>query len=195
MAPRTVATRTARLTDAGAIATIYNQGIGERVATFETRERDAEERRAWLREHDERHPVIVAEAEDGEVVGWASISAYSQRECYSGVGEATVYVRRDRRGEGVGRALMASLVQRARSAMYWKLIARIFVANVASRGFFEQFGFREVGVLEKHGKLDGRWIDVVEVERLISENICDRPSKRVRRQRQSSGGRTRGYRS
>lgn len=164
-------TRPARLKDAGAIARIYNQGIEERIATFETKERNARERRAWIEEHDERHPVIVAEAENGEIVGWASISVYSQRACYSGVGEATVYVRRDMRGRGVGRELLVSLIDRARSAGYWKLIGRVFVTNAPSRHLLEQIGFREVGVLEKHSKLDGEWIDVVEVERVIPENI------------------------
>lgn len=171
MPSSSVSIRAARLTDAVAIAAIYNQGIEERIATFETQESDAEERREWLREHDERHPVIVAEAGEGQVVGWASISAYSQRECYSGVGEATVYVRRDMRGKGVGGKLLTALLDRARVDGYWKLLGRIFVANANSRRLFEGLGFREVGVLKKHSKLDGRRIDVVEIECLIPENI------------------------
>lgn len=171
MVRSTVKVRAARLEDAGAIAAVYNQGIQERVATFETEMRDADERARWFAEHDRRHPIVVAESRDGQVVGWASISAYSQRECYSGVGEVTLYVRRGSRGKGVGRRLLADLVTRARDAGYWKLFGRIFVTNMASRHLFERLGFREVGVLEKHGKLDGRWIDLVEVERVIDENI------------------------
>ncbi|HXW36911.1 MAG TPA: arsinothricin resistance N-acetyltransferase ArsN1 family A [Nitrososphaerales archaeon] len=163
--------RAARLSDAVAIAVIYNQGIEERIATFETKERDAEERREWLMGHDDKHPVLVAEGEEGQAVGWASISAYGQRECYSGIGEVTVYVRRDMRGKGIGSELLAALVDRARIVGYWKLLGRIFVTNASSRRVFEAMGFREVGILEKHSKMDGRWIDVVEVEYLIRENV------------------------
>lgn len=162
--------REARSADAGALALIYNQGIDDRVATFETVKRTQEERKKWLAGHDRKHPVIVAYT-GKEVIGWASISLYSQRECYSGIGEFSVYVRRDRRGTGVGEKLLGSLIKRARKEGYWKLIGRVFIQNVASRGLTERFGFREIGLLEKHAKLDGRWIDVVELEKLINENI------------------------
>lgn len=163
--------RAALPADADAIAVIYNQGIEDRVATFETEKHDGEERRRWLREHDQRHPVIVAESATGKVVGWASISPLSPRSCYSGVGEFSVYVRRDSRGAGVGVKLLESLIERATALGYWKLIGRIFSFNEASRHLSKRHGFREVGVLEKHSKLEGRWVDVVEVERLIPENI------------------------
>jgi phosphinothricin acetyltransferase len=153
------------------IAAIYNQGIEDRIATFETEMRDGDERRRWLDEHDSRHPVVVAVDDAGEVVGWGSISAISPRACYSGVGEYSVYVRRESRGRGVGKMLLEALLDRARAEGYWKLIGRMFSFNDGSRRLAMLYGFREVGVLEKHGKLDGRWLDVVEVERLIPENL------------------------
>jgi L-amino acid N-acyltransferase YncA len=164
------AIREARPADVGALALIYNQGMNDRIATFETEKRNREERRSWLADHDENHPVIVA-CSGRQVIGWASISPYSQRKCYSGVGEFSVYVRRDKRGSGVGAKLLESLIERARLVGYWKLIGRIFIHNIASRRITERYGFREVGILEKHAKLDGRWLDVVEVEKLIYENI------------------------
>ena len=94
--------RAAVADDADAIAVIYNQGIEDRVATLETELRDRDERRKWLRKHGKKHPAIVAEAKGRGVVGWASISHISHRSCYSGVGEFSVYVRRDTRGAGVG---------------------------------------------------------------------------------------------
>ena len=157
--------------DAEAIAHIYNEGIEDRIATFETETRDAGERRRWLAEHDSKHPVLVAEDREGRVVGWASISPISQRGCYSGVGEYSVYVRRDSRGGGVGVELLGALIDRAEGLGYWKLIGRTFTFNEGSRKLAKRFGFREVGVLEKHGKLDDRWLDVVELERLIPENL------------------------
>lgn len=163
--------RRARLSDAGEIAAIYNEGIDDRIATFETENRDAEDRARWLREHGREHPVIVAEDPDGKLAGWASVSAISERRCYSGVGEYSVYVRRDRRGAGVGKLLLGSLLKAASDAGYWKLIGRMFSFNEGSIRLSELMEFRRVGVLEKHGKLDGKWLDVVEVEKLIPGNL------------------------
>ena len=156
--------------DSEALAEIYNQGIEDRIATFEADQKTADERRHWLSQHDRRHPVLVAE-EGGEVVAWASLSAYSQRPCYSGVGDFSIYVRRDLRGKGLGTKLIRSIIEEADSLGYWKIISRIFTFNEASRRLCSKMGFREVGILEKHGKLDGEWIDVVEVERLIPGNL------------------------
>jgi L-amino acid N-acyltransferase YncA len=164
--------RDATSEDAQGLALVYNQGIEDKIATFETGSRDAEERRGWLKTHDKGHPVLVAvRPPDGDVLGWAAITPISERPCYSGVGEYSVYVRRDSRGLGVGSSLLKALVARAKVEGYWKLIGRMFTFNEGSRRLSKRFGFREVGILEKHGKLDGKWIDVLEIERLIPENI------------------------
>ena len=155
--------------DAAAIAAIYNRAIEQRIATFETELRSAEERRRWLQEHREGQPVLVAEL-DGQVVGGASVSTYRPRPCYSGVGEFSVYIADGLRGKGIGRALLGALIDAARAAGYWKLLSRVFPFNRASLALCQACGFREVGVYEKHGRLDGRWLDVVIVERLIPEN-------------------------
>lgn len=162
--------RDAETKDAEALALIYNQGIEDRIATFETGMRDAKERRIWLGGHDAKHPVIVAEDETGQVVGWAAIASISERSCYSGVGEYSVYVRRDGRGNGIGTRLLGALIDRASSLGYWKLIARVFTFNVATIRLAKRHGFREVGILQKHGKLDEKWLDVLEMERLFPEN-------------------------
>ena len=164
--------RQAVAADAAKIAGIYNAGIAERVATFETTLRTAQEMAARI-QSDPRHPVLVAERDadgGGVVVGWAGISSYRSRACYDGVGEFSIYIDPSARGEGVGRQLLAALIQEAASLGYWKLLSRIFTFNTASRALCRSCGFREVGVYEKHGQLDGRWLDVVIVERLIPEN-------------------------
>ncbi|HUK74376.1 MAG TPA: arsinothricin resistance N-acetyltransferase ArsN1 family A [Nitrososphaerales archaeon] len=174
-----VETRRAGLSDSPAIAEIYNQGIESRQATFETEPRDESAIRRWLLEHDQRHPVLVAAlGEAGEpgssgppVVGWASISVYRARSCYDGVGEFSVYVRDGYRGRGIGRALLLALIEEAGRLGYWKLVSRVFDSNLPSRALCKRCGFREVGTYEKHGRLDGRWLDTVIVERLIPENI------------------------
>lgn len=156
--------RRARPADADAIARIYNEGIRDRVATFETRERTPGEILAWLQ--DGRYPVLVAEA-GGEVVGWVAASAYRDRPCYAGIAEFSVYVARGARGRGIGDTLMAAFLPALDDAGFWKVLSRIFPENTASLKLCARHGFREVGVYEKHGRLDGVWRDVVIVERLL----------------------------
>lgn len=161
--------------DAAAIANIYNQGIRARIATFETAERTADERRCWLAAHDARHPVLVAVivTSDGQedVAGWASTEDYRPRACYAGIAEFSIYIDYVYRGQGIGRRLLNGLIEAAAQAGLWKLVSRIFVENEASRALCARTGFREVGIYENHGKLDGVWRDVVIVERLIPENL------------------------
>jgi phosphinothricin acetyltransferase len=159
--------RAATPADAADICRIYNQGIQDRVGTFETRERTADDVRGWF---DGRHPIVVVEDPRGVIVAFASTSAYRPRDCYAGIADFSVYVARERRGQGAGRVAMEALIPAARAAGLWKLLSRVFVENRASRGLLASIGFREVGVYQKHANLDGRWRDVVIVERLIPEN-------------------------
>jgi phosphinothricin acetyltransferase len=173
--------RTATADDAAAIAEIYNQGIEDRVATYETKRRSAEDQQAWLRAIAGRYPAVVAEV-DGEIIAWAGAGPYRDRECYRGIGEFSMYVDRDWRGRGVGDLLLARLISEAERLGLWKLLSRIFPFNEASRALCRKHGFREVGVYEKHACLDGRWLDVVIVERLITANLrssaCEASSDR-----------------
>ena len=162
--------RPANMDDAAAIAEIYNQGIEDRVATYETRLRSAADQLAWLRSIGGRYPAVVAQV-DGEIIGWAGAVPYRDRECYRGIGEFSMYVRRDSRGQGIGDALIAALIVEAERLGLWKLLSRVFPFNEASRALCRKHGFREVGVYEKHARLDGRWLDVVIVERLIPANV------------------------
>jgi phosphinothricin acetyltransferase len=155
--------------DAAAIASIYNQGIEDRGATFETEPRTAETVAGKLADG-ARFPTLVAE-DSGLVLGWASLSSYRPRACYAGIAEFSIYLDRAARGRGVGRQLLLALVDAARGRGYWKLVSRIFPFNAASRGLCRSCGFREVGIYEKHGRLGGQWLDVVIVERLIPENV------------------------
>jgi L-amino acid N-acyltransferase YncA len=155
--------RPAAIDDTAAIARIYNQGIADRVATFETRLRTAADIEQWF---DGRHPVVVVEA-DGDLLAFAATSSYRPRACYDGVAEFSVYVAREARGRGAGRLAMLALIEAAGKAGFWKLLSRIFPENKASLALCRSVGFREVGVYQKHGQLDGVWRDVVIVERLI----------------------------
>lgn len=150
--------------DASAIAEIYNEGIRGRQATFETRERTAADVEGWL--GDRRYPVLVAEGPEG-VLGWVSASGYRPRECYAGIAEFSVYVRGSARGRGVGDRLMADFLPACEASGFWKVLSRIFPENEASLRLCARHGFREVGTYQRHGRLDGRWRDVVIVERLL----------------------------
>jgi L-amino acid N-acyltransferase YncA len=158
--------RAARSDDAAALAAVYNHGIAEREATFETRPRTAGEVAAWLQEG---RPFLVAVGRDGTVVGFARVSAYSDREAYRGVGEHGVYVAAQARGNGLGRELLDALAEEAAARGYHKLTSRIFATNAASRAVHRAAGFTEVGVQRRHARLDGEWRDCVLVERLLGE--------------------------
>jgi L-amino acid N-acyltransferase YncA len=158
--------RPARQRDAEAIARIYNEGIEERVATFQTRIQHAEEIAATIAGGT---PLLVAE-QDGRVVGWASIGPYDDaHEYYSGVGEATLYVDRQARRRGAGRTLLDALADEATRRGYYKLTGKIFTSNEASIALVRACGWRQVGVHRRHGRLDGEWKDVLVVERLLGE--------------------------
>ncbi len=154
--------------DAAAITTIYNQGIEDRIATFETRLRTPEEIEQWF---DGVHPIVVLETDQQQVIAFASTSLYRPRTCNAGIAEFSVYVERAYRGRGAGRLALEGLLQEVQKAGFWKLVSRVFVENVAGRALLRRLSFREVGVYEKHAQLDGVWRDVVIVERLLPANV------------------------
>lgn len=157
--------RPARTDDAAAIARIYNQGIADRTATFETRPRSPEDIRGWF---DGVHPLVAVE-QDAALLAFGATFAYRPRDCYAGIAETSVYVDRAFRGLGAGRMALAALIDQAAAAGFWKLVSRIFVENTASRRLVASLGFREVGVYEKHAQLEGVWRDVVIVEKLLRD--------------------------
>jgi len=150
------------------MARIYNEGIEDRLATFETRLRTGADVERWI---GGRYPVVVVES-DGAVIGWASASSYRPgRDAYAGVAEFSVYVGREARGHGAGRAAMVALIDACEKGGFWKLVSRIFAENTASLALCRAVGFRQVGTYRRHGRLDGKWRDCVIVERLLGEAL------------------------
>jgi L-amino acid N-acyltransferase YncA len=166
MTTTSIRTRLATAADAAAIAAIYNEGIEDRVATFETEPRTPQQIAAQLADKGERFPTVVAER-DGQIVAWAGAGAYRSRPAYAGVAEHSVYVARAARGTGAGRVTLNALCQLYAERGFWKIVSRIFPENTASLALHEKCGFRVVGVYERHGKLEGQWRDCVIVERLL----------------------------
>jgi L-amino acid N-acyltransferase YncA len=158
--------RPAQPADAEAIAAIYNQGIEERQATFQTRFHDAGE--LELKTEQRGGALIVAERDD-RVVGWGGWSGYDDpADYYAGIAECAVYVALDARGRGVGAELLEGLASEAPRAGIHKLVAKIFTSNEASIALFRRCGFREVGTHLRHGQLDGEWKDVLVMERSLT---------------------------
>jgi L-amino acid N-acyltransferase YncA len=161
-----VTIRPASAGDAGTIAEIHNQGVSDRTATFRTDPRTADDVLADL---DSGQPVLVAER-DRAIVGWAGAAPYDEvHPWYAGVGEATIWVDRSARRTGAGRALLAALDEAAAKHGFFKLTARIFASNQASVRLFENAGYRTVGTHLRHGRLDGRWKDVVVLEKPLGD--------------------------
>jgi arsenate reductase (thioredoxin) len=160
--------RQANRGDAAAIARIYNQGIEDRIATFETEPRRTTDIERLLAERAERYPMLVVERA-GHVIAWAGAGSYRARPCYEPIAEHSVYVDRSHRGEGVGRIALEALCAEAERFGFLKLVSRIFPENAASLALHRKVGFREVGVYLRHGKLDGVWRDCVIVEKLLGD--------------------------
>jgi phosphinothricin acetyltransferase len=142
-----------------AVARIYAEGIAGRLATFET---VVPAWSAWDEAHLADHRLVARASE--ELVGWAALTPVSRRAVYAGVADLSIYVAGTARGRGVGRALLAALVDSARAGGLWTLQAGVFPENEPSLALHRSLGFRDVGVRERIGRLDGVWRDVVLLE-------------------------------
>ncbi|MBI1733683.1 MAG: N-acetyltransferase [Candidatus Rokubacteria bacterium] len=159
--------RLATAEDADAICRIYNQGIEDRVATLETELRTLDERRQWLAGRSPRHPVIVAQTASGDIVGWGSLNVFNARPAYRFVADFSVYVDREYRGKGVGRVLLARLIELGREHGYHKLVLSAFPFNTGGMTLYDRLGFRTVGIYREQGQLDGKWVDTIVMEKLL----------------------------
>lgn len=156
--------------DVEAITRIYNQGIEDRVATLETQLRSVEERMAWLTSRSARHPVLVAVDAKAGVIGWGSLNPFNPRPAYDSVADFSIYVERNSRGQGVGDALLKALEARARLLGYHKLVLAALATNARSARLNERNHFRHVGIYHEQGMLDGKWVDVVLMEKLLADD-------------------------
>jgi L-amino acid N-acyltransferase YncA len=152
--------------DLPSILLIYNQGIEDRVATLEMTTKDEDYMRDWFDKHQGRYTVLVAE-EGGEVIGWASINPYSSRSAYDGIGDLSIYIHRAHRGKGVGGELLSRLEQVGKENKYYKFVLFTFPFNRLGQGLYHKAGYREVGVFQNQGILDGKFVDVMAMEKLL----------------------------
>jgi L-amino acid N-acyltransferase YncA len=160
--------RPATAADAEAISRIYNQGIEDRLATLETERRTPEERRQWLASRSPRHPVIVVDgAGSAAPIAWGSLNVFNAREAYRFVADISVYVERAWRGKGAGRVVLGRLIELGREHGYHKLVLSAFPFNPGGMALYEKLGFRTVGIYQEQGRLDGRWVDTIVMEKLL----------------------------
>jgi phosphinothricin acetyltransferase len=159
-----ISIRLARAEDLGAINAIYNYYVSCSTCTYQEEPETEEARRGWFEKHDEKHPVTVAVDEDGVVVGWGALNAFHGRSAYRFTTENSVYVRHDMHRRGIGRMLLADLMERARGLGHRVIIAGISADQEASVGLHARAGFMEVGRLRGVGFKFGRWLDVIYME-------------------------------
>ncbi|MBX7205649.1 MAG: GNAT family N-acetyltransferase [Bacteroidia bacterium] len=157
--------RKAQETDLPAITDIYNDAIKHGTATFDTEEKTPENRRQWLEQHSQKYPVVVALLNE-TVVGWASLSRWSERAAYDDTAEISVYIHRDFRGRGIGRQLMQQVLDEGRQGGLHTVISRITQGNEISIHLHTQMGFETVGVLRQVGKKFGQLLDVTLMQKM-----------------------------
>jgi phosphinothricin acetyltransferase len=160
--------RPARWPDLPMIRDIRNQGIADRVATLDAEPHSPQETHRWFSTHGPRHPVLVAEAA-GRVVGWASLNLFNPRKAYQYVADLSVYIDRQQRGKGLGGRLLEAIIGLARALDYHKIVLSAFPFNTAGIRLYERHGFTTVGIYKEMGKLDGRWVDTIIMEKLLNE--------------------------
>lgn len=158
--------RVARPEDAETIRAIYNTEVAGSTVTFDLVERTPAEQRAWMAEHSGVYALLVADI-DGEVVGFASLSPYRTRPGYSTTAEDSIYVDRSHRGQGVGKALLAALVDQARLHGFHSLVGRIVGDHEASIALHRSCGFDVIGIEREIGRKFGRWLDVCLMQILL----------------------------
>lgn len=158
--------REAGISDLPGITEIYNEAVLNGVATFDTEIKTIDNRREWLAQHGGKHPVLVAII-NHEMVGWASLSRYSDRAAYDGTAEVSVYIHANHRAQGIGSVLFAHLIKEAELLGLHYLLSRITQGNETSIRLHQRNGFNLVGVMHEVGYKFGSYLDVTIMERVF----------------------------
>lgn len=158
--------RSATESDLDNILAIYNQGIEDRIATLETEPKTSAYMTEWFHNRGERYCILTATYRD-EVIGWASLNRYSPRAAYDGVADLSIYIERTYRGHGIGSLLLQALEAKAVQKGFYKIVLFTFPFNGQGQALYRKRGYREVGVFVKQGILDGQFVDVMAMEKLL----------------------------
>jgi L-amino acid N-acyltransferase YncA len=159
--------RIASFSDIEQITEIYNQGIQDRIATLESTTKSTEEMIAWFKNKSPRHKVLVINDENDVVKGWASLNVFNARECYQGVADLSIYIRRENRGQGLGKELLLALIEMGKQMGFYKMVLTTLAVNNTGHKLYQSVGFTKVGTYTKQGILDGKWVDVNIMEKFL----------------------------
>lgn len=160
-------TREATINDISYITKIYNQGILSKIATLETKLRNNVDMEKWLIEREDRYKVIVVENDNGQVCGWASLNKFNGRSSYDGVADFSIYIDENMKGKGLGKLLLCALEETAIKQNFYKLVLHAFESNLGARALYTSRGFRYVGTYINQGIIDGKYINMAIMEKLI----------------------------
>jgi len=158
--------RRAQISDLDAITAIYNEAILTTTATFDIEPKNISEQTKWFQSHDERHPVLIAVLE-GSVVGWASLSKWSERSAYNDTAETSFYVGSGYQNRGIGRKLKEAIIEEARRLQFHTLIAQVAGESEISLHLNESFGFVHIGTLKEVGRKFGKLLDVHILQKML----------------------------
>jgi len=158
--------RPATLEDLDAITEIYNDAILNTVATFDTEPKTIEEQKVWFANHVHKYPILVAE-QDGLVVGWASLSKWSEKRAYSDTVEGSLYVKKEYRRQGIGKRLLEAIIQEGQKAGFHSVMARIAKGGETSIHLCESLGFEHVGIMKEVGQKFGKLLDVYLMQKML----------------------------
>lgn len=160
--------RQATINDLDIITEIYNEAILKTVATFDTETKTLEEQRKWFEDHGPKNPILIAEL-DGLIVGWASLSKYSNRCAYSDTAEISVYIKEEDQKKGVGRKLMEAILDEGEKGGLHTVIARITERNESSVHLHKSMGFEHIGIMKEVGLKFGKRLDVHLMEKIYKK--------------------------
>ncbi len=164
------AIRPAKLEDVTAITEIYNEAILTTVATFDIEPKTDAEQSVWFANHSSKNPILVAES-DGTVVGWASLSEWSDRCAYSDTAEISLYVKQEFRGKGIGRRLLEDIIEEGEKVGLHTVIARITKGNEESIHLHESVGFEHIGIMREVGRKFGKLLDVCLMQKIYPSKV------------------------
>ncbi|MFH1141651.1 MAG: acetylglutamate kinase [Chloroflexota bacterium] len=185
--PERIVLRLATPQDIPAIMRIHNQGIEDRIATVDSQLHTPEEQWEWYHNHGPSEPIIVAECE-GNTIGWAALSRFSQRKTYQGIKELSIYIERQWRGKGVGTMMLERLIEIAHGLGIYKIVLNALPVNQGAIALYRKFGFRTVGTWQGQGKIDDQWVDMVLMEKHLSHPARDTTRKGPLGSPKSAGG-------
>ena len=161
--------RSARREDLDSITEIYNEAIIKTVATFDTEPKTFEDQKKWFDDHESKNPILVAEL-NGVIVGWASLSKWSDRCAYSDTAEISLYVREEHQGKGIGRHMIEAIIKEGEKTGLHTIIARITEGNESSLHLHRSVGFAPIGTMKEVGTKFGKRLDVFLMQKIYKNH-------------------------